>query len=255
MAKNVTVNYNGEALKEDEVLVLMPYDEEDVRINVTHRENIVVVTIGGVATRAVLKAVPRAYEREARAQFNAWQRSLRPQETEGRCLVPQADGTVKECPKKCGDNRVGCAECPHRGEYERRVTAPVSLEQQRDSYDWEPAAAEAADAAVMAEEELTESQRRIADKFLEMLEKSPKHCLAMILMGLGCKGEEFADRMHLKHDAANRVRNQVLGTADDGITDFDGVDVEGFSAHRVGDTEYYRTEAKKALDTLLKLYF
>lgn len=253
--KNVTVNYNGEALKADEVLVFTPYNEDDVQMNVTNKENIVTITKNGIPVKAVLKAVPKAYEKMAKAQFNSWQRDFLPVETEGRCLIPQPDGTKKECPKKNGNNRVSCAECPHRGEYERRVIAKVSLDQQQDENAFTIATSPAADEGILMEEELTEAQKRVAEKFLVMLDKSPKHCLAMILMGLGYKGEEFAARMHLKHDAANRVRNQVLGTAEDGITDFGQIDLQSFSANKVGDTEYYRTEAKKALDMLLKMYF
>ena len=76
-----------------------------------------------------------------------------------------------------------------------------------------------------------------------------------MVLGIGYKGEEFAARMHLKHDAANRVRNQVLGTAPERISDFDQIDTQNFSANKVGDTEYYRAEAQKALETLLKMYF
>ena len=61
--------------------------------------------------------------------------------------------------------------------------------------------------------------------------------------------------MHLKHDAANRVRNQILSTAPDGISDFDQVDAQNFYAYNRGETDYYREEAKKALETLLKIYF
>ena len=76
-----------------------------------------------------------------------------------------------------------------------------------------------------------------------------------MVLGIGYKGEEFAARMHLKHDAANHIRNQVLGTAPKGISDFDQVDTQNFSANKVGDTEYYRVEAQKALVSLLKMYF
>ena len=117
------------------------------------------------------------------------------------------------------------------------------------------AEAPAADLALIEEENLSEAQQRIVAKFEAMMDKSPKHCLAMLLMGMGYKGEEFATRMHLKHDAANRIRNQVLGTAPEGISDFDQIDTQNFSANKVGDTEYYRAEAQKALETLLKMYF
>ena len=70
--KNVTVNYNGEPLKADEVLVFTPYDEEDVKNNVTNKESIVTITKAGKSVKAVLKAVPKEFETVAKAQFNSW---------------------------------------------------------------------------------------------------------------------------------------------------------------------------------------
>lgn len=67
--------------------------------------------------------------------------------------------------------------------------------------------------------------------------------------------EEFANRMHLKHDAANRIRNQVRSTAVEGITDFGQVDAQSFRVNKAGDMEFYRAEAHKALEALLKMYF
>ena len=253
--KNVTVNYNGEPLKADEVLVFTPYDEEDVKNNVTNKESVVTITKAGKSVKAVLKAVPKEFETVAKAQFNSWQRELLPTPTEGRCMIPQQDGTYKECPKKNGDNRISCINCPNKGKYDRKLIAKVSIEEQQDKNGLTLAEVPAADSILIEEENLSEAQQRIVAKFEAMMDKSPKHCLAMLLMGMGYKGEEFATRMHLKHDAANRVRNQVLGTAPEGISDFDQIDTQNFSANKVGDTEYYRAEAQKALETLLKMYF
>lgn len=253
--KNVTVNFNGEALQADEVLVFTPYDEDDVKANVTHKENIVTITKGGYSVKAVLKAVPKAFEAEAKAQFNSWQREQKPAATEGRCMIPQPDGSLKECPKKSGDNRVSCENCPNREKYARKVTSKVSLEHQEDENGYTLATAPAVDDLFIAEENLTESQKRIVEKAEELMEKSPRHCLAMLLMGLGYKGEEFAEKMHLKHDAANRIRNQVLGTAQEGISDFGQIDVTSMSVYKVGDMEYFRREALKALEQLLDMYF
>ena len=253
--KNVTVNYNGEPLKADEVLVFTPYDEEDVKNNVTNKESVVTITKAGKSVKAVLKAVPKEFEAVAKAQFNSWQREQQSNPTEGRCMIPQPDGTYKECPKKVGENRVSCTNCPNKGKFERKLIAKVSIEEQQDTYDLSLVESPAADHDLIEEEDLTESQKRIVAKFETMLDKSPKHCLAMLLMGLGYNGEEFASRMHLKHDAANRVRNQILSTAPDGISDFDQVDAQNFYAYNRGETDYYREEAKKALETLLKMYF
>lgn len=253
--KNVTVNYNGEPLKADEVLVFTPYDEADVQNNVINKDSIVTITKAGKSVLAVLKAVPKEFEAEAKAQFNTWQREQLPKPTEGRCMIPQPDGTYKECPKKNGDNRVSCTNCPNKGKYDRRLIAKISLDEYQDEKGFTLLKSPAADEVLIEKENLSEAQKRIVAKFEAMMEKSPKHCLAMLLMGMGYKGEEFATRMHLKHDAANRIRNQVLGTAPEGISDFDQIDTQNFSANKVGDTEYYRAEAQKALETLLKMYF
>lgn len=253
--KKVSVNYNGEALKADEVLVFTPYFEDDAKTNVTNKESIVTLTKAGKTVKAVLKAVPKEYEKVAKAQFNSWQKEQTAAPTEGRCMIPQLDGTYKQCPKKKGNNRVACVNCPYHGKLKRKLIAKVSIEEQQDEYDLSLLKSPAADHDLIEEENLTESQKRIVTKFEMMMDKSPKHCLAMLLMGLGYNGEEFAARMHLKHDAANRIRNQILGTAPEGISDFDQVDTQTFAAYNRGETEYYKAEAQKALETLLEMYF
>ena len=178
-------DYNGRPLTADEVLVLTPYEEEDAKTNVTQKENIVTVTKNGVAVKAILKAVPVEYAPVAKAQFNSWQREFLLKETEGRCLVPQPDGTVKECPKKRGNNRVSCMNCPHRDEYDRKVVGNLSIEAFEEEFGYAFATSPSAADELEAEEELTESQQRTVHKFLELMDKSPKHCLAMLLMAMG----------------------------------------------------------------------
>lgn len=253
--KNLQVNYNGEPLKEDEVLVPTPYDEYDVQLNVTNKDNIITVSEFGISVKAVLKSVPKSFEKEAWAQFYSWCREQRPKPTKGRCMIKQSDGTYKECPKKNGNNRVACAECPNRGKLQRRDISKVSVEEQEEKNGAILPPSPAADSYIIEKENLIESKQRIIAKVDEMMDKSPKHCLAMLLMGLGFKGEEFAERMDRQHDAANRIRNQIICTAPDGITNFNQVDIQNFSANNVGDTEYYRAEAKKALDALMDMYF
>lgn len=67
--KNVKVNYNGEPLKADEVLVFTPYDEDDVKLNVSKKDSIVTITKAGKSVKAVLKAVPKSFDKVAKAQF------------------------------------------------------------------------------------------------------------------------------------------------------------------------------------------
>ena len=54
-----------------------------------------------------------------------------------RCLIPQPDGSVKVCPKVNGNNHAPCAQCPHRGEYEREDRSSVSLDE-LDEDDYAP---------------------------------------------------------------------------------------------------------------------
>ena len=248
------VNYNGEALQADEVLVFTPYFEEDASVNVTNKESIVTVKQAGRYTKAVLKAVPKKYEKLAKAQFNSWQREQKPEQTEGRCMILQPDGTYKQCPKK-GNNCVSCNECPLKGKLKRKVTEKVSMEEQEDEHEYALTQFPAADEILIARENLAESQKRIADKFEAIMEKSPKYCFAMLLMGMGVKGEKFAEQMHLGHDAAKRIRNQIISTAPDGITNFDQIDIQTFQAYSCGETEYYKKAAEKALEMLMQMYF
>ena len=132
----------------------------------------------------------------------------------------------------------------------------LSIEAFEEEFGYAVATSPSAADELESEEELTESQQRTVRKFLELLDKSPKHCLAMLLMAMGYRGEEFANRMHLGHDAANRVRNQVLSLAGDGgLVNFGQIDFKKLKVNRVGDTEYYRNEAMKALETVMKMHF
>ena len=102
---------------------------------------------------------------------------------------------------------------------------------------------------------LTEARQRLRETAAALLERSPRHCLALLLMGLGYKGAAFAGRMRLKHDAASRVRRQILALAPDRISSLAELDLEGLHVNRTGDTDYYRAEAEKALEELLRLYY
>lgn len=71
---SVTVNYDGKALKPNEVLVLSHQEALFIRTNVTSAENIVNVPIPNTckSVKAVLIAVDRDSEEIAKAQFNSW---------------------------------------------------------------------------------------------------------------------------------------------------------------------------------------
>ena len=67
------LNYNGQPLKPNEVLVPVHEDDLFIKENVKNPDSIITMTVAGRSFRAVLKAVDKKYEATARAQFNYWQ--------------------------------------------------------------------------------------------------------------------------------------------------------------------------------------
>jgi len=213
-----TLNFDGRPLREDEVLVLMPLSEED-RINITNPKSIVTVRTVGGSVPAVLKAVPKASEATARKQFNSYAREAKPV-SQGRCLIPQPDGTKKVCPKKNGDNHPDCAHCPHRGEYEREMPRTVSLETLQEK-GWDPASSCSPEDSYIKREEKKQSLQNAKDALNALLEASPKHGYALCLMVQKVKGEDFYEKMQLEHDAAAKVMNQISSyVKENGLHDF-----------------------------------
>ena len=250
-----TLNYNGNPLKPGEVLVLTPYDEDDVEANCTNKENIVTVPMAGRFFKAVLKAVPIEFEAMAKSQFNDWVNTQLPAQRDGRCMIPQPDGSFKECPRKNGTNHPACKDCSHQNEYERKDKAVISVESLEDEFGYSAATAPSVEDEYIDMETLSEAQRAFLRKMEQLIEVSPKHGLALLLMAMGINGAEFADRLQLGHDAANVVRQQVTDLAPDRINGLGQIDVEGLKANQSKRSEYYREEANRILDTVLKMYF
>ena len=241
------LNYNNEPLKDDEVLVLMPFYEED-RINIKNPHSIVTVQTSGGPVVAVLKAVPKEFVSIAKSQFNSYARDEKPV-FYGRCLIPQPNGTKKVCPKKNGNNHPDCAHCPHRDEYEREMPKFVSIDELEDEYGYSPVSSPSPEEIYMKEEAEKESASRAASALDKLLKASPKHCLALSLMIQNIQGEEFYEAMQLGHDAATRTMNQIRGFVKvNGLNNFDG-----FNASRSSKDSYYREEVLKQLDTVLDI--
>ena len=57
--------------------------------------------------------------------------------------------------------------------------------------------------------------------------------------------------MHLGHDAANTVRKQAEGYLKAGLAN---INMDEIQVRRSKHTDYYREEAYRLLDALLKLY-
>ena len=240
-------NYNNEPLKDNEVLVLVPFFEED-RINITNPDSIVTVQTAGGPVVAVLKAVPKEFASIARSQFNSYARDEKPV-FYGRCLIPQPDGSKKPCPKKNGNNHPDCAHCPHRNEYEREMPRFVSIDELEDEYGYCPVSSPSPEEIYMKEESERESETRVKSVMDKLLEASPKHCLALTLMVQNVQGEAFYEAMQLGHDAATRTMNQIREyVKENGLNRFDG-----FKASRSSKDSYYREEVQKQLDAVLNI--
>lgn len=250
-----THNYNGNPLMPGEVLVLTPYDEDDVGANCTNKENIVTVPMAGRFFKAVLKAVPAEFESAAKTQFNDWVNSQLPAQRDGRCMIPQPDGSFKECPRKNGTNHPACKDCSHQNEYERKDKLVVSVESLEDEFGYSAATAPSVEDDYIDRETLSEAQGVFLRKVEQLIEVSPKHGLALLLMAMGINGAEFADKLQLGHDAANKIRQQVTDLAPDRIDGISQIDVEGLKASQSKRSEYYREEANRILDTVLNMYF
>lgn len=234
-------DYTGRPLNADEVLVLMPYDAMDVETNCKRRDNIVTVHVGGRSVKGVWKAVPSEWADEAKAQFNIWARDQYAAPIEGRCLIPQDDGTEKPCPRKNGNNRCCCAQCPHRGEYDREIIAPLSIDHMRDEYNYDPASGDLSpEDRFFATEEEFEGIDRANTFFERVKEISPKHALALKLMSLGIRGEQFYQEMGLSRGGANYVYHQIKDLAADSVSTFDQLDPTSLPACHSKRDDYYR---------------
>lgn len=256
MTKNVKIrtnlNYNGEPLKDGEVLVLMPFNEADLP-NITNPRSIITVHAGGRYVKAVLKAVPVEFESEAKKQFNAWAKNDLPLFI-GRCLIPQPDGSTKPCQRKNGDNRCKCTECPHHGEYNREQSKFVSLNRLSDDFDYALVSSSSPEQECIDRDEKIESNESIEDFLRKLIAKSPKAGYAVLLIALHIEGAAFAEKMKLGHDAANKLRQKISALAAKNVHSLKDIDIDNLQVNSSKHDAYYLAEAQKALDLVMKMY-
>jgi hypothetical protein len=130
---NSRKSYNGEPLREGEVLVPQLVDDRDYAIAIGAKpENLRTWTKGGVSYTVMFVPVPAEQETISQQTFDAAVNELLDEKLgpnrHSRCLIPQPDGTKKVCPKVKDGNHAPCATCPHKGEYEREDKSMVSIE-------------------------------------------------------------------------------------------------------------------------------
>ncbi len=73
--KGFTANYNGEAIRPDEVMVPFEYTDGDAE-NCTNTNCIKTVKMGGRNFKVIYKAVPQEWEKDAKSAFNLIQNEM-----------------------------------------------------------------------------------------------------------------------------------------------------------------------------------
>lgn len=208
----ITHNYNGELLKPGEVLVPTMYDEAFAKTYCTNHECIKSITVAGRNFKVLYMAVPEAVAKAARSSFN-----LALNEQLGHYAIPNS----------------------------------VSLDQLADDYDLDLATVPSPETLMMERESKAETATIFAELVHHLIDRSPKHGLAALLLLNDVKGAEFHEKMHLGHDAANTVRKQSADLLKAGLAN---IDMDELHIKHSKHNEYYRAEAYRLLDALLKLY-
>ena len=139
-SKDKRVSYNGDPLREGEVLVPMLVDSPEYAESIGAKQTYMRTwSKAGIPFRVMFVPVPEAYEKICWQNFQAavnefLEEKLGPNR-HARCLVPNPDGSLRVCPKVRDHNHPPCAECPNRGKYlrEDRSTIPLSeLDEEKD---------------------------------------------------------------------------------------------------------------------------
>lgn len=206
---NVTINdnestrkaYDNRIVKPDEVLVPMLVNEDLIDLYEMDRGNIRTWQMGGVPFKVAFYPVPSADEHLATSQFNSQVNELLGEKRDARCLIPQGDGTFKLCPKKNGNNRCSCAECPHRGEYEREDKSHASLNKLFDEDNYEVA-------SEINVEETVILATSLATLIKKLEEKEPRYAKIIQLIAMDFTPTEVIEKIHLnKSRGYQEIRN------------------------------------------------
>ena len=212
----ITANYNGDALKPGQVLIPVEYNELFVNTNCTNKDSIKTIYTGGRSFKVMYMAVDSKWEKVAKAQFNSIQHE-------------------------------------QLGHYS--ISNSISLDALEKEYELILSNSPAADTNILEKEYSTEIKKRVRAKIESLIQISPKHGYALILMGLGVKSNEFAQKLYLQPSAAYRIRQQVQNLAKDHIYDFNELCLTNCSFYSSSKNQYYIEEAYKALELLLDMYF
>lgn len=179
--KKFTVNYNGEEIKPDEVMVPFEYTELDAE-NCSNPDCIKTVRQGGRYFKVIYKAVPQEWAKDAASALNLVQN-----EELSHYAVPNS----------------------------------VSMDTVGDEYGLELGKSPSAAEVFEKQDSLDENIRIFHEKVMLLIDKAPKIGYAVLLMFNGSKGAEFSEKLRLKHDGANKVRRVAERILLDGLMNTD----------------------------------
>lgn len=194
--------YDNRTVKPDEVLVPMVVDDELIDLYEMDKRNIRTWHMGGVPYKVAFYPVPADNVKTAMSQFNSQVNELLGERRDARCMIPQPDGSYKVCPKKNGNNRCACVDCPHNGEYEREDKTIVSLDNMMDEFEYEPSTTQSAEDEVMLAYTL--------EDLFERLHKIDPRMEQIVLMGLdGLDKETIFKQLKLQKSQGYNIYKQT----------------------------------------------
>lgn len=202
-------NYDGRSLEPGEVLVAMDLGQDFIETNVSNPDSIKFFVAGKSVRKVVFVAVPEDMARVAKGQLNFIQN-----EDNGK-YVPAHE-----------------------------VLGQEEVNEKREEVDPDTYVDESVEDMI-----LKEKAKEIFDGyFRRLLEASPKHAYALLLIMNGINGKEFSDMMKLGHECANVIRKEAEALYSRGL---ENLNLEKIHANRTKNTDYYREAAETALGHLL----
>lgn len=205
-------NYDGKEIKANEVLVPTMYDEEFAKAYCTNPDCIRTITVAGRKFKVMYVAVSKECEKAAKSSFN-----LCVNEALGHYTVPNS----------------------------------VSMDNLQDDYDLNLATTPSPDEISAKKEHYQETLDKLVSLLKSLIEKSPKHGLAILLRMFEVKGKSFQEELHLGHDAANTVRKQVDEYLAQGLGN---IDINSIKSRKSKNNDLYKVKAYRILDTLIDMY-
>ncbi len=205
-------NYDGRELKPGEVLVGMDLGQVFITDNVKNSDSIKTYVKGNSSRKVVLTAIPEEFKDIAKAQFNFIQNE---------------------------DN----------GKY--RTKGEVSRDEMVEDYDMvtpDPlTCVEAMVEDIISRQQATEI---FLKHFNQLLEVSPKHAYAFLLVMQGIKGKDFQNKMKLGHEHANTIRKEAERLYNIGLGN---INIDDMKAYKTKYTEYYISSVKQILNHLMEM--